>query len=79
MWLYGDASNLYYDEELNQGRQTYLTSQEWIACLLSREEMEYDLHAGEGFSAAWPGEGFAINRFAKDLATQHLPGITHAL
>ena len=66
LWRYGDASNLYYDEDLGQGRRTYLTSQEWITCLLTREEMEYDLFPGEGFSAAWPGEGFEINRFAED-------------
>ena len=37
-----------------------------MACLLTREEMEYDVVPGEGFSAAWPGEGFEINRFAED-------------
>ena len=62
LWRYGDASNLYYDEGLEQGRETYPTSQEWMACLLTREEMEYDLCPGEGFSASWPGEGF----FAED-------------
>ena len=49
LWRYGEASNLYFDEDLGQGRQIGLTSQEWIACLLSREEMEYDLHEGECF------------------------------
>ena len=28
LWRYGGANNLYYDEDLNQSRQTYLTSQE---------------------------------------------------
>ena len=72
LWRYGDASNLYFDEILEQGRTSYLNSQEWIACLLSREEMEYDVFPGEGFSAQWPGEGMEINRFAEDWPTQHL-------
>ena len=52
-----------------------LSAQEWAACLLMREEMEYDLFEGEGFSAAWPGSpghGFELNRFAEDVPTQHL-------
>ena len=72
LWRYGDAGNLYFDESLEQGRATYLNSQEWIACLLTREEMEYDVYDGEGFSARWPAEGMEINRFAEDWPTQHL-------
>ena len=72
LWRYGGAANLYLDENLEQGRATYLNSQEWIACKLSREEMEYDVYPGEGFSAQWPGEGMEINWFAEDWPTQHL-------
>ena len=55
LWRYGDASNLYYDEDLDQGRQTYLTSQEWMACLLTREEMGVrTVHRGRVLSCmAW--------------------------
>ena len=72
LWRYGDASNLYVDEESGQRRETYLTSQEWMACMLLREELEYDLYEGEMFKALWLAEACEMSRFAEDWLAKHL-------
>ena len=61
LWRFGDAANLYPD------RETLLTLNEWMCCMLLREEMEYDMPTDtEPFSARDEASGPELNRFARD-------------
>ena len=60
LWRYGDCGNMY-------DRQAELTTRDWMACLLLREELEYTLPEEEELYTAPPG-----NRFAKDWVALHL-------
>ena len=68
LWRYGDGANL------SPGRETFLTLNEWMCCLLLREEMEYDLPGEEpgSFRARANESEPAINRFAQDWVVLHL-------
>ena len=66
LWCYGDASNLYPD------RAVPLKTREWICCLCRREEMEYDVHPGEGYTVGTDHTDWEINRFADDCISLHL-------
>ena len=66
LWCYGDASNLYPD------RAVPLTTREWICCLCRREEMEYDVNPGEGYTVGTNHTDWEINRFADDWISLHL-------
>ena len=66
LWCYGDASNLYPD------REAPLTMREWICCLCRREEMQYDVRPGEGYTVRASDVAWEINRFAGDWTSLHL-------
>jgi hypothetical protein len=61
LWRYGDACNLYPE------RDTNLSTSEWNACMLLREEMEYTL-PGEQEEYKAPVQ----NRVAIDWVALHL-------
>ena len=66
LWCYGDASNLYPDREVP------LTTREWICCLCRREEMQYDVRPGEGYTVRAGDAAWEINRFTDDWTSLHL-------
>ncbi|CAK0796442.1 unnamed protein product, partial [Prorocentrum cordatum] len=67
LWRFGDAANLYPD------RETLLTLNEWMCCMLLREEMEYDMPTDtEPFRARGEASGPELNRFARDWITLHI-------
>ena len=67
LWRFGDAANL------DPNRQTMLILQEWMSCLLLREEMEYDMPTDTvPFCARASDSGPEINRFASDWVTLHI-------
>ena len=72
LWRYGNAVDLYKDDDRDQAWRGFLTSQEWTACLLTRETMEHGVCERGAFSTAWLAGGYAINCFAGDSLTQHL-------
>ena len=67
LWRFGDAGNLYPE------RETPLTLLEWMACMLVREEMEYDCPGDQiPFRVRAAGSGPEVNRFAGDWVTLHI-------
>ena len=67
LWRYGDAGNL------DPKRTVPLLTQEWIACLCLREEMEYDLDTDTiPFKVREDPAEPEVNRFAGDWITLHL-------
>ena len=67
LWRFGDAANLFPDREVP------LTVNEWMCCMLLREEMEYDLPTDtKQFTVTRDGKGPEINRFAGDWITLHI-------
>ena len=66
LWCYGDASNLYPE------RRVPMLTDEWISCLLCREEMEYDVYDGEDYHVRESPGSWEINRFAADWHARHL-------
>ena len=67
LWRFGDAANLYPD------RETALTVNEWMCCMLLREEMEYTRPTDkEEFIVRTGGAGPEINRFAAYWITHHV-------
>ncbi|CAJ1413970.1 unnamed protein product [Effrenium voratum] len=79
LWRYGDAGNLYE-------REASLSTSEWAACLLLREELEYAVPAVADTSSvsvsrepAWRGEEQVVdyktpvhNRFSGDWVALHM-------
>lgn len=58
LWRYGDAGNLFE-------RETSLATSEWAACLLLREELEYNIGDEEY-------QSFVSNRFSSDWVALHM-------
>ena len=69
LWRYGDAGNLFE-------RDTNLSTSEWAACLLLREELDYAVDGEQGDSQEagrhGMGSGRVWNRFSGDWTALHM-------